>query len=154
MIQTWRQCYTSAHFTAGKTVAEFFTVGPFRAGGFISELRLTIAVGAYTHVDMGAVVVGTDSATEEQFAVGSPIIQRSNHKDIGNQPTLRRTVHHYTGYYAFIPLWRRVDAGAAYVLVGVKPLSAYTISVLASVTVVGVARVSANGWGVEDGLDQ
>lgn len=154
MIEIWRQCVTSAMFTAISTDARFMAVGPFRAGGYIRELRLVSWGEVGVRYDWSAVVSPTEHATEEQFRAATPIISRSNRQGVAGQPSWYARASSDPRVEIVIPLSRRVDAGASHVLVGVVPAVAREISIMATVTVVGYARVGANGLGVEDGLDR
>lgn len=154
MIETWRQCCTSALYTTVTIDPSFMAIGPFRAGGYIRELRFAYWGERGVYFDWSAVVSPTEHATAEQFRAATPIIQRSNRLMVAGQPSWF-TRGYNTPHGEFrVPLSRRVDAGALHVLIGVQPTIAHEISVLATVTVVGFARMGANGLGVEDGLDR
>lgn len=154
MIETWRQCCTSALFTGIEVVPRFLAIGPFRAGGYIRELRFTIWGNVSPYVDWSAVVSPTENATAEQFRAATPIISRSNRQGVAGQASWYMRTYSYPTLELVIPLSRRVDSGAQFVLVGVKPVTAREISIMATVTVIGYAKTGANGLGVEDGLDK
>ena len=129
-------------------------IGPFRAGGYIRELRFSVWGELGVYADWSAVVSPTENATAEQFRAGTPVIQRSNRQEVAGQPSWHLRTYIYAQMEHVIPLSRKVDSGAQYVLMGVLPASAKKIGVLATVTVIGFARIGANGLGVEDGLDR
>lgn len=141
-------------YTSISLDARFMAIGPFRAGGYIRELRFTAWGERGVYFDWSAVVSPTENATEEQFRAATPIISRSNRQGIAGQPSWYARFQAYALGEVVIPLSRRVDAGALHVLIGVRPKVAHEISVLATVTVIGFARAASNGLGVEDGLDR
>lgn len=129
-------------------------IGPFRAGGYIRELRFSAWAKVAVYIDLSAVVSPSENATEEQFRAGTPIIQRSNRQGVAGKPSWYLRPYGYTMAQFVIPLSHRVDAGAQYVLMGVASTGIFEISLMATVTIIGFARMGANGLGVEDGLDR
>jgi hypothetical protein len=154
VLEIWRQCVTSALYTPITMDPGFLAVGPFRAGGYIRELRIVLRGERGVALDLAAVVSPTEHATAEQFRAATPIISRSNRQGVAGQPSWYTQAYNYPMGEIVIPLSRRVDAGALHVLIGVQPTEAHEISILATVTVVGYARMGKNGLGVEDGLDR
>lgn len=134
--------------------ARYVAIGPFRAGGYIRELRFTGWGASAVYFEWAAVVSPTENATEEQFRAATPVISRSNRQVMAGQLSWRVRLQAYALAEFAIPMSRRVDAGALHVLIGVKPETAREISILATVTVIGLARMGADGLGVEDGLDR
>lgn len=154
MIETWRQCCTSALYTPTVAVPYFMAIGPFRAGGHIRELRFALWAPRAMYVDVSAVVSPTENATEAQFRAGAPVIQRSNRQGVAGQSSWHVRPYAYATSEFVVPLSRRVDSGAQHLLMGLVGSEAYEIGLLATVTVIGFARIGANGLGVEDGLER
>lgn len=154
MIETWRQCYTAAVATDRLDFGAYLVLGALRGGGFISEVRFTIAVGQSAAVRLGLVVSGTGQGTADEMTAGTPIIQRSNEALTGGCPAwyFQATMTAYMGQI-IIPMWHRVDAGARYVVIGCEVVGDQSVWMLAMATVVGVAK-TANGLGVGDGFDK
>lgn len=152
MIETWRQCYTGAHVTKAEVANSYFVLGPLRGEGYIKEVRIVLGSERTMVVFVAAVICGTGQGTAEELETGNRIIERSITEFVGLGPYWHAPVGFVVGAQVVIPLWRKVDSGSRYVIFGIRPTQDFVASLLATVTVVGMARTGANGLGVEDGL--
>lgn len=154
MIEIWRQCCSAFYETKAQTDPDFFVVGPFRGGGYIKELRLSVSGERTSWSRFSAAVTGSDVPSLEALLAGSPVVSRSNITDAGFGVAFDVMVPGAFAGDLVIPMWRRVDTGSRYVVIMPKPMVPQWIAMLATVTVVGIARIGVNGMGVEDGLDR
>lgn len=154
MIETWRQCVTSAFKTGINLEVYYFVIGPFRGEGYIKELRFLLGSSQANLSRINAVVSGTGQGTAEELEHGDKIIERSNVVVAGIGNVWWAWAIPGSGAQIVIPMWRKVDSGARYIVMAVRNgLMMFSVSVLATVKVVGIARAE-NGLGVENGLNR
>lgn len=154
MIETWRQCVTAAGVSSGVAGEWFLAVGPFRGGGEIREVRFNGVTTTASRCEVSVVVSGGEERSAENFRAGSPIILKADVRGVAGQPSFRFVFLTYMYQEAIVPVAIRVDGGARFVLLGINVPEDKVLHVFCTATVIGFARMGANGLGVEDGLDR
>jgi hypothetical protein len=117
-VSRWRQCATGVLWSPLPAGERFLAVGPLRGGGFLAEVRLIAQGAGLVRVPWGVVLSGGGGDDASAFECGESLIQRSTWGQFHGQPA-GYTV--WAGVYAtsvVLPVWRRVDSGSRYVVLG------------------------------------
>ena len=154
MIEIWRQCVTCVGHAAAGDAYGFVVVGPLRGRGELREVWIwpLCEMARMTHI--GMVISGVGEGSLAAMRAGSSLIARSFELAVAGQPTfpVRATSYGYGQFRVVCAM--RIVTGASYVIVGWTGDAEYSIGVAATATVIGLARIGANGLGVEDGIDR
>lgn len=133
----------------------YLPVGPFREGGRITEVRLTVSSSVAGKMAWMVFVCRTGSATQENCKAGTPVIGRVGEWS-NDLPVVRMELAARAPFTMLLPCSLRVVGGAQWVLVYTLSKANWEVGVICCVVVEGEKRrmADAQGWGVEDGLDR
>lgn len=128
--------------------------GPLRAGGVLREVRLQATSNGRGATQFALVLAGTPDESDEAFDAATPLISGPGLARVGNVPGWYEGVETAFRGQRVFPLSVRIDSGSRWVVLGWYRTATYAIFTVLSVTVIGFARMGANGHGVEDGIDR
>lgn len=133
----WRQCVHACGQWYGSASDEFLPVGPFREGGRIVEVRVTLNMSSAGTIPWMPFLCGSGSLTIENCRAGTPVVGYSNYRLYG-LPLISFRYLDYMPGAVVLPCAIRVVGGAQWVVVYIRRFSTPMVYALCSVTIEGV----------------
>lgn len=154
MIEIWRQCVTTAGSSPAGGLFEYLSVGAFRAGGELREIRFTLTCTGGFLTEVYFALSATPVADAASFNAASPLIEGPTTMRHLGKPGLQWVFAQFGVDQLVLPFAVKVDTGSRWLHVAWRGAGTKEVYVLVSATVIGFARMGANGLGVENGLDR
>lgn len=154
MIEIWRQCVHRSGGSEFGIGTAFLAAGPLRGEGVLREVRVLITSSGRAASRFALVLAGTPAEDLDSFRAAAPLMVGPSNVEMVGKPGWYEGVE--TTFYGqrVFPFYLRMESGARWVSLAWSRNAGYDIYVVLSITVVGYAKIGANGLGVEDGLDR
>jgi hypothetical protein len=117
-VGRWRQSATGVLWWRPGDGEVFCPVGPLRGGGYLAEVRLRAQGGYSNRQAWGVVLSASGEGTASAFESGESLLHRSMWGQFHGQPGSFNFWTPAGGAEVRLPVWRRIDTGARWVIMG------------------------------------